>query len=68
MTSRWRTPVPGVTLHYTTLKQMTDDVDDARVYGGIHFRFDQDAGNRLGRKVAHFEYLYNLRPVNETKK
>jgi hypothetical protein len=22
--------------------QITDDIDDARVYGGIHFRFDQD--------------------------
>src|SRR6185503_12733534 len=41
--------VPGVTLHYTTFKQITDDVDDARVYGGIHFRFDQEAGSRMGR-------------------
>jgi hypothetical protein len=44
--------VPGVTLHYTRFKQITEDVDDARVYGGIHFRFDQRAGGRLGRGVA----------------
>ena len=25
-------------------RQITDDVSDARVYGGIHFRADQDAG------------------------
>ena len=46
--------VPGVILHYTRFKQITDDVDDARVYGGIHFRFDQEAGGRLGRQVASF--------------
>jgi hypothetical protein len=48
--------VPGVTLRYTKLKQITEDIDDARVYGGIHFRFDQQAGADLGRHVA--EYVY----------
>jgi hypothetical protein len=57
--------VPGVILHYTTFKQITDDVDDARVYGGIHFRFDQDAGGRLGREIATYVYKHNLRPVHE---
>jgi len=57
--------VPGVSLNYTTLKQITDDIDDARVYGGIHFRFDQDAGGRLGRDVANFIYKHNLRRVND---
>ncbi len=46
--------VPDVTLTYTILRQITDDIDDARVYGGIHFRFDQDAGARQGRDVAKF--------------
>jgi len=56
--------VPGVVLHYTTFKQITDDVDDARVYGGIHFRFDQVAGGRLGREVATYVYERRLRRVN----
>ena len=56
--------VPGVTLNYTTLKQITDDIDDARVYGGIHFRFDQEAGGRLGHDVATFVYKHNLRSAN----
>ena len=46
--------LPGVVLHYTALHQILADVADARVYGGIHFRFDQDAGDRLGREVATF--------------
>ena len=36
--------VPDVVLHYTAFEQITDDIDDARIYGGVHFRFDQEAG------------------------
>ena len=53
--------VPGVTLRYRTFNQITDDIDDARVYGGIHFRFDQDAGAALGREVGTYVYKHNLR-------
>jgi hypothetical protein len=55
--------VPGVLLHYTRFKQITDDISDARVYGGIHFRFDQIAGEQLGRAVATQVYKNNLRAV-----
>jgi hypothetical protein len=53
--------LPGVELKYSTLKQITDDISDARVYGGIHFRFDQEAGADLGRRVGKFVYKNNLR-------
>jgi hypothetical protein len=53
--------VPGVTFHYTRFNQITDDISDARVFGGIHFRFDQDAGGDLGRDIAAYEYKHNLR-------
>jgi len=58
--------VPGLTFHYTGFKQITDDISDARVYGGIHFRFDQDAGGRLGRDIATYVYKHNLRRANQT--
>jgi hypothetical protein len=57
-------PATAITRRYTQLKQIADDVDDARVYGGIHFRFDQDAGNSLGRAVATEIYKNYLRPVH----
>ena len=55
-------PVLGspMTLTYTRFSQITHDIDDARVYGGIHFRFDQEAGARLGRAVAGTVYRRNL--------
>ncbi len=57
--------VPSVVLHYTSFKQITDDISDARVYGGIHFRTDQEAGADLGRAVGREVYRNNLRPVHD---
>ncbi|MGC1450880.1 MAG: vanadium-dependent haloperoxidase [Candidatus Sulfotelmatobacter sp.] len=56
--------VPNITLQYTSFKQITDDISDARVYGGIHFRTDQVAGEHLGRAVGKTVYKHNLRPVH----
>jgi hypothetical protein len=57
--------VPNIVLQYTAFKQITDDVSDARVYAGIHFRTDQVEGARLGRAVGAAVYKNNLRPVHD---
>jgi hypothetical protein len=54
--------VSGVTLHYTSFEDITDDIDDARVYGGIHFRFEQRAGARQGRRIGAYVLHHNLAP------
>ena len=53
--------VPGVVLHYEDLRDIVRDVSDARVYGGIHFRFDQDAAEAMGRVVANYNDSHILR-------
>jgi hypothetical protein len=60
--------VPGVVLEYTSFEEITDDIDDARVYGGIHFRFDQRAGARQGRKVGQWVLTHHLRPVHDLRR
>ena len=55
---------PGLSFHYSGFHEIVDDVDDARVYGGIHFRFDQDGGDTLGRAIATEIIKTNLRPVH----
>ena len=55
---------PGIVLHYDRFDEITSDIDDARVYGGIHFRFDQEAGGLLGRRVGAYIYEHNLRVVH----
>jgi hypothetical protein len=47
-------PTLGIVLQYTAWDEITDDIDDARVFGGIHFRFDQEAGANQGRKVGRY--------------
>jgi hypothetical protein len=56
--------IPSITLHYTSLEAITDDIDDARVYGGIHFRYDQDAGGLQGKRVGSFVFSHQLRPTS----
>lgn len=53
----------ALTLSYTSFRQICDDVDDARIYGGIHFRFDQEAGTLQGRQVATYLSTHYLRPT-----
>jgi hypothetical protein len=54
--------VPDVVLHYTALQQIVRDVSDARVYGGIHFRIDQDVGEQLGHNVASYNIRRLMQP------
>jgi hypothetical protein len=53
--------VPTIILQYTSFWQITHDIADARIYGGIHYRFDQRAGARLGHAVGREVYRNNLR-------
>ena len=57
--------VPNIALQYTSFKQITDNISDARVYGGIHFRTDQVAGSHLGKAVGRAVYKNNLRPKHD---
>ena len=56
--------VPDVVLHYASWKQITDDIDDARIYGGAHYRFDQEEAARQGRKVGRYVLRHWLRPLH----
>jgi hypothetical protein len=57
--------VPDIVLQYTTFDEITDDISDARVYGGIHFRTDQVAGERLGKAIGNAVYRNNLRRMRD---
>ena len=52
---------PGIEIFYSDLREITDDVSDARVFGGIHFRYDQDAGERQGHSVGMYVYNHSLK-------
>jgi hypothetical protein len=55
--------VSGITRRWLTFDQAVDEVIDARVYSGIHYRRSDEVGARLGRQVAQFVLTHALRPV-----
>ena len=54
---------PGFIRRWSTFSEGVDEVIDARVYSGIHFRTADEVGARLGRQVAQFTLTHALRPV-----
>ena len=51
----------GITRQWSSLSEAVDEVIDARVYSGIHFRKSDEVGARMGRQVAHFVSRHALR-------
>src|SRR4029077_9410284 len=45
---------PGFERHWATFSEGVEEVIDARVYSGIHFRSSDERGAKLGRQVARF--------------
>jgi hypothetical protein len=45
---------PGVTRYFETFSGAVDEIRDARVFGGIHFRSACVDGQNMGRRVAHY--------------
>jgi PAP2 superfamily len=45
---------PASTRTFTSFSQVCEDIVDARVWSGIHFRFADEEAAKIGRKVAHW--------------
>jgi hypothetical protein len=46
--------VTGTTHHFATVNQMVTEMANARVWGGIHWRFSTVAGTTIGHNVARW--------------
>jgi len=55
----------GITRIWTSFSEAVDEVIDARVYSGIHFRNSDEVGARMGRQVAQFVSKHALRPASK---
>ncbi|MGI8565270.1 MAG: vanadium-dependent haloperoxidase, partial [Pyrinomonadaceae bacterium] len=53
---------PGWTRSYTGFWELADEQARSRVYGGIHFDFDGDAGQTVGRNVGNHAFLNLMTP------
>jgi hypothetical protein len=52
----------GATRSYPGFNAMANEQERARVYGGIHFTFDDVAGQSIGRNVGNYVYSNFMRP------
>ena len=52
---------PGFTRQWSTLSEGVDEVIEARIYSGIHFRTSDEVGAKVGGKVARFVFNHALR-------
>lgn len=52
----------GATRSYAGFNAMANEQERARVYGGIHFTFDNVAGQSVGRSVGNYVFTNIMRP------
>jgi hypothetical protein len=54
--------LPGVTRHFNSFSDAAVEAGLSRIYAGQHFRFDHEAGEHLGNRVAHAVMASTLKP------
>ena len=54
--------LPDVTRQFEGFWEAAEEEAMARIYGGIHYRFDQEAGQQVGRSVAEFVFVNFMTP------
>lgn len=55
--------LPGQTRQYSSFSQAAQENADSRVWLGVHWRFDQTAGQALGQSIADFIADTRFEPV-----
>jgi hypothetical protein len=50
---------------YNSFSDVAEDVVNARIYEGIHFRFADEDARKQGRHVAQWAFGHFLQPVDE---
>jgi PAP2 superfamily len=55
--------VPGVTHRFTSLRAFTDEVANARIYAGFHYRFSTVAGREMGQKIGAYVVKSVMQPA-----
>ncbi len=64
VTATWRQSggLPDVSHQFDGFWQVAEEQSVSRIYGGIHYRFDQDAGQQIGRSAAEFVFANFMTP------
>jgi hypothetical protein len=49
--------------HFSTADEMRTEIVNARVWGGLHYRFSVVAGLLLGHQVAVYDLKHAFQPI-----
>lgn len=52
----------NATRHFVTAAELREQIVNARVWGGVHYRGSAEEGVDLGRRVAHYDLNHAFRP------
>ena len=52
----------GVTHRWTNLKALVDEVSEARIWAGLHYRFSTRVGTEMSRKIGHYTVITVMQP------
>jgi hypothetical protein len=54
---------PGVTHRWTNVRDFADEVAQARIWAGFHYRFSTRIGQDMGYKIAQYVVENFMQPV-----
>jgi hypothetical protein len=54
---------PGVTHRWTNMTAFTEEVANARIWAGFHYRFSTQVGTQMGRQIGEYVVLNVMEPV-----
>jgi len=54
---------PGVTHRWTNIRAYTDEVSQARIWAGFHYRFSTRVGQQMGRKIGQYVVANVMQPA-----
>ncbi|HEX4954969.1 MAG TPA: vanadium-dependent haloperoxidase [Thermoanaerobaculia bacterium] len=56
--------LPGVVRNFSSLSQAAEEAGQSRIYGGIHWQYDNTAGLESGRRLAELVFFHHLLPID----
>src|SRR5262249_40119053 len=55
---------PGVTHRWSNLADFAEEVANARIWAGFHYRFSSRVGTDMGRKIGRFVVQHIMQPTS----
>jgi hypothetical protein len=62
------TTAPGVTHHWTNMRAFTEEVANARIWSGFHYRFSTRVGTEMGYQIGEYVVKSVMQPMLTTSR